>query len=103
MREPQQIIDDMRNIVKPYISHELRKLNYEVMGESDRQEFENEFDFLLELAERGSKYSDEYVPFKLERTIEEIKDIMKSLIDVEEVDVVDLSAVIITIIQEGCE
>lgn len=53
MRDAKEIIEDMRTIVKPAIMSYLEKLNYQDMGDSDKKEFCEEFDYILELAEKG--------------------------------------------------
>lgn len=53
-RNAQDIIDDMRNIVKPRIAKMLLEANFEGCGKEDKAEFETEFEMLLTLAERGA-------------------------------------------------
>ena len=50
-RKPEDIIRDMRNIVKPYIANNLFGLNHENCGNTDKAEFETEFELVLTLAE----------------------------------------------------
>lgn len=50
-RELSEIISDMRNIVKPYIAKQLKQLNFEHCGVTDKAEFETEFEMVLTLAE----------------------------------------------------
>lgn len=52
-RNAQDIIDDMRNIVKPRIAKMLLKANFEGCGKEDKAEFETEFEMLLTLAEKA--------------------------------------------------
>ena len=50
-RSAQDMINDMRNVVKPKIGRMLLEADYEGMGESDQKEFELEFETILTLAE----------------------------------------------------
>lgn len=50
-RNAQDIIDDMRNIVKPRIAKMLFDVNFEGCGKEDKAEFETEFEMILTLAE----------------------------------------------------
>jgi formylmethanofuran dehydrogenase subunit E len=52
-RNAQDIIDDMRNIVKPRIAEMLLKANFEGCGKEDKAEFETEFEMTLTLAEKA--------------------------------------------------
>ena len=54
-RNAQDIIDDMRNIVKPRIAKMLLEANFEGYGKEDKAEFETEFEMVLTLAEMGLK------------------------------------------------
>ena len=54
-RNAQDIIDDMRNIVKPRIAKMLLEANFEGCGKEDKAEFETEFEMILTLAEMGLK------------------------------------------------
>lgn len=54
-RNAQDIIDDMRNIVKPRIAKMLLEANFEGCGKEDKAEFETEFEMLLTLAEKALK------------------------------------------------
>lgn len=56
-RNAQDIIDDMRNIVKPRIAKMLLEANFEGCGKEDKAEFETEFETILTLAEIGLKFS----------------------------------------------
>lgn len=53
-RDIKDIITDMREIVKPYIAQMLFNENFEGKGNTDKAEFETEFEMLLTLAERGA-------------------------------------------------
>lgn len=53
-RELSEIISDMRNIVKPYIAKQLKQLNFENCGSTDKAEFETEFEMVLTLAEMAN-------------------------------------------------
>lgn len=52
-RNAQDIIDDMRNIVKPRIAKMLLEANFEGCGKEDKAEFETEFEMILTLAEKA--------------------------------------------------
>lgn len=52
-RNAQDIIDDMRNIVKPRIAKMLLETNFEGCGKEDKAEFETEFEMILTLAEKA--------------------------------------------------
>lgn len=52
-RNAQDIIDDMRNIVKPRITKMLLESNFEGCGKKDKAEFETEFEIILTLAEKA--------------------------------------------------
>ena len=52
-RNAQDIIDDMRNIVKPRIAKMLLEANFEGCGKEDKAEFETEFEMILILAEKA--------------------------------------------------
>ena len=52
-RNAQDIIDDMRNIVKPRIAKMLLEANFEGCGKEDKAEFETEFEMTLTLAEKA--------------------------------------------------
>ena len=49
----QEIINDMRNIVKPYLARQLKKINFEGCGNTDKAEFETDFEIVLTLAEQA--------------------------------------------------
>ena len=55
MRAPEEIIKDMRKIVKPCIMNYFKKNNYENLGNEDAEEFEEEFSEVLNLAEEAVK------------------------------------------------
>lgn len=52
-RDLREIIDDFRNIIKPRIGQMLLETNYEGLGESDKAEFEHEFELILQAAEKS--------------------------------------------------
>lgn len=56
-RNAQDIIDDMRSIVKPSIAKMLLEVNFEGCGKEDKAEFESEFEMILTLAEIGLIFS----------------------------------------------
>lgn len=43
-------IEDMREVVLPFVKKRLLEINYEGLGESDAKEFEREFNEILNLA-----------------------------------------------------
>ena len=49
----QEMINDMRNIVKPYLAKQLKKINFEGCGNTDKAEFETDFEIVLTLAEQA--------------------------------------------------
>lgn len=51
-----ELIENWRNMVKLPISSLLFKTNYEGMGEQDKEEFERDFDEILDLALIGLKH-----------------------------------------------
>ena len=51
-----EFIRNWRNMLKPSISSWLLKTNYEGKGEQDKEEFERDFDEILDLALIGLKY-----------------------------------------------
>lgn len=61
-RKAQDIIDDMRNIVKPRIAKMLLEANFEGCGKEDKAEFETEFEMILTLAEIGLEFLPILVP-----------------------------------------
>lgn len=54
-RNAQDIVDDMRGIVKPKIGKMLLEANFEGCGKEDKAEFETEFEMILTLAEMALK------------------------------------------------
>ena len=51
-----ELIEIWRNMLKPSISSRLLKTNYEGKGEQDKEEFERDFDEILDLALVGLRY-----------------------------------------------
>lgn len=45
-----ELIEEYRNIVKPFISEKLFKINFEGLGKQDKITFEKDFDEILNLA-----------------------------------------------------
>ena len=43
-------IEDIREVVLPFVKHVLLKINYENLGESDAQEFTRDFNEVLDMA-----------------------------------------------------
>lgn len=54
MRDAKEIIEDMRKIVKVNMMNYIKKFNINGYGSEDAQEFSEEFDYLLKLAEKGA-------------------------------------------------
>lgn len=52
-RDLREIIDDFREIIKPKIGEMLLETNFEGQGESDKAEFEHEFELILQAAEKS--------------------------------------------------
>ena len=57
-----ELIEIWRNMLKPTISSRLLKTNYEGKGEQDKEEFERDFDEILDLALIGLNASGESKP-----------------------------------------
>ena len=57
MRDIKDIVFDFRTVVKPFVMVWLKELNFEGRGYSDMEEFGQEFEQILEAAERGSAAS----------------------------------------------
>lgn len=53
MQEVQEVINGMRKIVKPYLAKQLKKINFEGCGNTDKAEFETDFEIVLTLAEQA--------------------------------------------------
>ena len=51
-----ELIENWRNMLKPSISSRLLKTNYEGKGKQDKEEFERDFDEILDLALIGLKH-----------------------------------------------
>ena len=51
-----ELIEIWRNMLKPAVSLWLLNTNYEDMGEQDKEEFERDFDEILDLALIGLQY-----------------------------------------------
>ena len=51
-----ELIESWRKVLKPTVSSWLYNINYEHMGEQDKEEFERDFDEILDLALVGLKY-----------------------------------------------
>lgn len=61
-RNAQDIIDDIRNIVKPKIAKMLLEANFEGRGKEDKAEFETEFEIILTLAEKALEQEPRWIP-----------------------------------------
>ena len=51
-----ELIERYRKTLKPVVASWLFNINYEHMGEQDKEEFERDFDEILDLALIGLKY-----------------------------------------------
>lgn len=54
-RITRDLIDDFRRTIKPFVANHLYEENFEDMGKSDKEEFEEDFDAILDLAIEGLK------------------------------------------------
>lgn len=70
-RNAQDIIDDMRNIVKPRIAKMLLETNFEGCGKEDKDEFETEFEMTLTLAEKALEQEPRWIPLTTRPMTEE--------------------------------
>lgn len=52
-RTKKQMIDDFRNIIVPKTADRLLKLDYEGMGQQDKEDYLREANMILDLAEKG--------------------------------------------------
>lgn len=77
-RSNKDIIKDMREIVKPFISDCLKRVNYEGKGKADKAEFETEFEKVLTLAEKAEQMSE-----FLDKITAEVKGMEYHMIDCE--------------------
>lgn len=51
---PEELIDMFKTTAFPAIAEHLKRLNYEGLGEKDKEEFLHDTGILLELAEKGT-------------------------------------------------
>ena len=65
-----ELIENWRNMLKPSISSWLFKANYEGMGEQDKEEFERDFDEILDLAFIGLKHKAQLLQERTEKRTE---------------------------------
>lgn len=76
MRDADEIIKGMDEIIKPFVAEHIAKIDYEGMGQTDAEEFSKEFDYLLMLARKGAEpehekelfFDEEINAFKLRDT-----------------------------------
>ena len=69
-----EMIEDWREIVKPFLSRYLFDLNYEGMGQQDKEDFENDFDKILDLAKAQiMQPTMQWIPFESRPLTEEEK------------------------------
>lgn len=55
-------IEDMREVVLPFVKKRLLETNYEGLGESDAKEFEREFNEILNLAIKALEQKSRWIP-----------------------------------------
>lgn len=55
-------IEDFREIVLPFLSRTLLKINYENMGKSDAEEFTRDFNEILDLAIKALEQEPRWIP-----------------------------------------
>lgn len=48
-----KLIENIRTIVVPYMARDLRRINYENMGEVDAEQFKEDFNEILDLANKA--------------------------------------------------
>lgn len=51
-------IEDYRQVLVPFVKKELLKINYENLGKTDAEEFEKDFNELLDLATKALEQQD---------------------------------------------
>ena len=67
-----ELIENWRNMLKPSISSWLLKTNYEGVGEQDKEEFERDFDEILDLAFIGLKHRAQLLQERTEERTESL-------------------------------
>jgi len=55
-------IEDMREVVLPFVKKRLLETNYEGLGKSDEKEFEREFNEILNLAIKSLEQESRWIP-----------------------------------------
>lgn len=76
MRDADEIIKGMDEIIKPFVAEHIAKIDYEGMGQADAEDFSKEFDYILMLARKGAEpehekelfFDEEINAFKLRDT-----------------------------------
>ena len=48
-----ELIENIRTIIVPYMAHDLRRINYENMGEIDAEQFKEDMNEILDLATKA--------------------------------------------------
>jgi len=65
-----ELIESYRKTVKPVVASWLFNINYEHMGEQDKEEFERDFDEILDLALIGLKHKAQLLQERTEKRTE---------------------------------
>lgn len=76
-------IEDMREVVLPFVKKRLLETNYEGLGEADAKEFEKEFNEILNLAIKALEQEPRWIPVSemLPKAYEFVNCTCHSLID----------------------
>ena len=53
-----ELIENIRAIIVPYMAHDLRRINYENMGEIDAEQFSEDMNEILDLATKALEQQD---------------------------------------------
>ena len=61
-RMTRERIEDMREVVLPFVKKRLLETNYEGLGKSDEKEFEREFNEILNLAIKSLEQESRWIP-----------------------------------------
>lgn len=76
-------IEDMREVVLPFVKKRLLETNYEGLGEADAKEFEREFNEILNLAIKALEQEPRWIPVseKLPEPFTFVNATCRSLVD----------------------
>lgn len=72
-----EIIENYRKIILPFVKKRLLEINYENQGESDADEFEKDFNEILDLAAKALEQEPRWIPIS-ERLPEEEETVIAS-------------------------